>query len=393
MSEHILIDLNELHAEENLVNSQHELDVAEDNEPFVDQCFLSEEEALVFYQNYARKNGFSVRKGRFVNKKGDRRRRDFVVIAKEQRSLTKTTQKRQETEAIQDVNARPICNFTILMKKSPETILTDQDPWMKQAVATEFPYTKHAFCIWHITTKFSSWFTSLLRQVDLAIEDVEQKQIHDTMLAKYQKCHLKSLLPLEKQGYQVLTPFAFKKFQDQFALVIQYSASNENDTSFIVKHYTANRLHKVVWDGKMAKCTCKNFEFIGILCRHVLCVLLHTGCFEIPSSYWLSRWSREEVGVNEVSQLHQEGTFDVSSSCANNSEPITNAIELAQCPVMSKTKGRPKQKRLKSGKELAKQVRRCRLCSSSKHNFSTCPEREPLVNANNAQQVDYNPKC
>ncbi|KAK1431697.1 hypothetical protein QVD17_08251 [Tagetes erecta] len=69
-------------------------------------------------------------------------------------------------------------------------------------------------------------------------------------------------------------------FQDQLAMAIQYSAWKENDTSFIVKHYKAERLHKVVWDGKMAECTCKNFEVVGILCRHALSVLLHTGCFK-----------------------------------------------------------------------------------------------------------------
>ena len=50
-------------------------------EPFVGQCFLCEEEALTFYQKYARMNGFSVRKGRFENKKaenkGERKIRDL----------------------------------------------------------------------------------------------------------------------------------------------------------------------------------------------------------------------------------------------------------------------------------------------------------------------------
>lgn len=49
------------------------------------------------------------------------------------------------------------------MKKPPKTIITDQDPWMTQAIAEEFPHTKHCFCIWHITSKFSGWFTSILR--------------------------------------------------------------------------------------------------------------------------------------------------------------------------------------------------------------------------------------
>lgn len=49
------------------------------------------------------------------------------------------------------------------MKKQPKTMITDQDPWITQAIATEFPTTKHSFCIWHITSKFSGWFTAVLQ--------------------------------------------------------------------------------------------------------------------------------------------------------------------------------------------------------------------------------------
>eukprot|EP00268_Persea_americana_P027756 TRINITY_DN27041_c0_g2_i1.p1 TRINITY_DN27041_c0_g2~~TRINITY_DN27041_c0_g2_i1.p1 ORF type:complete len:430 (-),score=77.60 TRINITY_DN27041_c0_g2_i1:372-1661(-) len=46
--------------------------------------------------------------------------------------------------------------------KAPRTILTDQNMWLKEAIATELPSTKHAFCIWHIIAKFSDWFSVLL---------------------------------------------------------------------------------------------------------------------------------------------------------------------------------------------------------------------------------------
>ena len=49
------------------------------------------------------------------------------------------------------------------MKKQPKAILTDQDPWIMEAISKELPLTKHTFCIWHITAKFSGWFTSILR--------------------------------------------------------------------------------------------------------------------------------------------------------------------------------------------------------------------------------------
>lgn len=48
--------------------------------------------------------------------------------------------------------------FVSIMGKPPITILTDQDPWLTEAIGLELPSTKHSFCIWHITSKFSGWF-------------------------------------------------------------------------------------------------------------------------------------------------------------------------------------------------------------------------------------------
>ncbi|XP_015899964.2 protein FAR1-RELATED SEQUENCE 11 isoform X2 [Ziziphus jujuba] len=46
--------------------------------------------------------------------------------------------------------------------KAPQTILTDHNMWLKEAIATEMAQTKHAFCILHIIAKFSDWFSVLL---------------------------------------------------------------------------------------------------------------------------------------------------------------------------------------------------------------------------------------
>lgn len=46
--------------------------------------------------------------------------------------------------------------------KAPQTILTDLNMWLKEAIAIEMPATKHAFCIWHIIVKFSDWVSVLL---------------------------------------------------------------------------------------------------------------------------------------------------------------------------------------------------------------------------------------
>lgn len=46
--------------------------------------------------------------------------------------------------------------------KAPQTVLTDQNMWLKESMAAEMPSSKHAFCIWHIVPNFSNWFSILL---------------------------------------------------------------------------------------------------------------------------------------------------------------------------------------------------------------------------------------
>ena len=51
-------------------------------EPFVGQCFLSEEEVFIFYKIYANRYGFTIQKGIFVTKNGENVRHDFFVTEK-----------------------------------------------------------------------------------------------------------------------------------------------------------------------------------------------------------------------------------------------------------------------------------------------------------------------
>ncbi|KAL4644214.1 hypothetical protein ACB092_02G147900 [Castanea dentata] len=295
--------------------------------------------------------------------------------------------------------------FRWLMKKQPTTILTDQNPWIMEAISKELPLTKHAFCIWHITTKFSGWFTSILRnqysnwyiefykldsceefenqwtqvmekydmltnnhviglyqikhfwvpcylrghffggmtttersgstnafikwfvsshinliqlikQVDLAIEDIEQIQSHDIMLETFRGSSLRTLSPLEDQSQNVLTPYAFKNFQKEFERATQYSIHQENCIEFVLQYYKneTSQKHKVLWGGEVTNCSCKNFEFWGILCHHILSVFLHRDCYHIPPMYLSSRWcceaslSEKELKVKDKGcHLHIKG--------------------------------------------------------------------------------------
>ena len=48
-------------------------------------------------------------------------------------------------------------------------------------------------------------------QVDLAVEDIQQKEEHDIMLVKCRGSSLRTMSPLEQQGHGVLTQFALQE--------------------------------------------------------------------------------------------------------------------------------------------------------------------------------------
>nr|DAD38196.1 TPA_asm: hypothetical protein HUJ06_008837 [Nelumbo nucifera] len=269
--------------------------------------------------------------------------------------------------------------------KAPQTILTDQNMWLKEAIATEMPSTKHAFCIWHIIAKFSDWFSVLLgsqydnwkaefhrlynlemvddfevgwkemvntygllenkhiaslyalrtfwalpflrcyffagmtstfqsesinafiqrflsaqSQLDHFVEQVavvvdfrDQAGTKQKMQRKLHKVCLKTGSPIESHAATVLTPYAFCKLQEELVLAPQYASLQTEEDCFHVRHHTQmDGGCKVIWVPReeLISCSCHQFEFSGILCRHVLRVLSTNNCFHIPERYLPNRW-------------------------------------------------------------------------------------------------------
>ncbi|KAJ1436210.1 Zinc finger, PMZ-type [Sesbania bispinosa] len=145
----------------------------------------------------------------------------------------------------------------------------------------------------------------------------------------------------EYQAQDMLTPFAFKKFQEEFSRATQYLLFLDGTSDFIGQYYKegGTQKHKVHWDKQVASCSCKHFEFWGILCRHILSVFIHEHVFEIPLGYFPLRWCRQV-------SLGEEGSLIVDEEEGEDNNEI-DMIDILQCPPKSKTKGRPKQKRLR----------------------------------------------
>lgn len=236
------------------------------------------------------------------------------------------------------------------------------------------------------------------------METIEQAQNHDTMLASYRNASLRTMSPLEEQAHGILTSFAFKKFQEEFGRASQYLVIQNIDNEFIMQHYTRGNTqqHKVLWDNKIARCSCRQFEFCGILCRHILSVFSHNDCFEIPFEYLPSRWRREAFHDKEAFNalrndddvsLVREIPLDMVDEEDDNVSlvrdiplDIVDEEDIIYCPPTSKTKGRRKQTRMKGGRELGKQRKSCGFCKLVGHNISTCPQKNDDDFPNHSQK-------
>jgi hypothetical protein len=84
--------------------------------------------------------------------------------------------------------------------------------------------------------------------------------------------------------------------------------------------------------------------------------------------------------------LDDENLVDYENMVDVNINDVVSGDCFFHCPPISKTKGRPKQERMKGGRELGKQKKTCGLCKHVGHNISTCPEKKNSTSSNGANK-------
>ncbi|XP_015900729.3 putative protein FAR1-RELATED SEQUENCE 10 [Ziziphus jujuba] len=80
--------------------------------------------------------------------------------------------------------------------RHPQTILTDIDSGLRDAIVSELPNTKHVICIWHVLSKISSWFS-----LPLGSKYADFKAEFDML------CHLESIEDFEHQWNLLVARF------------------------------------------------------------------------------------------------------------------------------------------------------------------------------------------
>ncbi|XP_009360549.1 protein FAR1-RELATED SEQUENCE 5 [Pyrus x bretschneideri] len=136
-------------------------------------------------------------------------------------------------------------------------------------------------------------------QYEKALDERYEKEAKAEFETFYTKPVLKTPLPVEKQGADIYTRNMFTIFQDEIfeslLFAVKLSAEDEGTRTYEVARF--NEEHKIYFVAfnigeQLASCSCKMFEFEGILCRHVLAVFKATNVFTLPPCYILKRWTR-----------------------------------------------------------------------------------------------------
>ncbi|XP_058108888.1 protein FAR1-RELATED SEQUENCE 5-like [Magnolia sinica] len=106
------------------------------------------------------------------------------------------------------------------------------------------------------------------------------------------------------EAAKAYTPEVFKMFQNEYKKFLSHTIhkSGEFDTvlefQVVCNDKVGGRLVKFDTSNNTVTCSCKKFEFVGILCSHALKVLDYYDIKVFPSNYILKRWQRDaKVGA------------------------------------------------------------------------------------------------
>lgn len=165
----------------------------------------------------------------------------------------------------------------------------------------------------------------------IVVDFKDQVGAKQKMQRKLHKVSLKTGSPIESHAATVLTPYAFCKLQEELVLAPQYASFQVEEGCFHVRHHTqVDGGCKVIWVPReeLISCGCHQFEFSGILCRHVLRVLSTNNCFHIPDQYLPSRWcSVSSFSLKPFRNTQREHTEKVQILHSMVSTLFTESVE------------------------------------------------------------------
>ncbi|KAF2918852.1 hypothetical protein DAI22_08g090601 [Oryza sativa Japonica Group] len=218
--------------------------------------------------------------------------------------------------------------LNIMSGKKPKTILTDEDGAMAKAIKIVLPETHHRICVWHMNQnackhlagcvkdykKFNADFQnciydqeeeeeflqkgamginiwpehgyisvkygmlSFLEHFDRLVGDKRYEEVKCDFRATQSTPKLKAELRILRDVAEVYTPAVYKIFEEEVMQTL-------NCDIFYCGEVDAEKVYSPLESN--VKCSCKKFEFAGILCSHALKILDVNNIKSVPQQYYL----------------------------------------------------------------------------------------------------------
>ncbi|KAG7957021.1 hypothetical protein I3843_11G153900 [Carya illinoinensis] len=126
----------------------------------------------------------------------------------------------------------------------------------------------------------STMVSDFVHQYEKALDARYFKEKEKDMKTKSTKAVLKTCWAIEEEAASMYTRKSFEIFQDELFNSQRYKASKvqkegESKMYAVAPNGKEKRIYYVTLESGEVKaiCTCHMFEFLGIVCRHILCVL------------------------------------------------------------------------------------------------------------------------
>ncbi|XP_020224258.1 protein FAR-RED IMPAIRED RESPONSE 1 [Cajanus cajan] len=422
-------------------------------EEILEMEFCSEHDAYKFYFGYAKYHGFGVRKDEVGYDKNHN-------IVMRQFLCNKADETIETYKWVLETFLDAMCN------KEPKSIVTDGDGAMWEAIKQELvvkhevqdnnwvnevyrkrgmwahAYLRDKFFAGIRTTSLCEGINSciktyirrkntiveLLYNFEHSLRDFRYNELVSDYNSLYTEPVLtSSLRKIERQAANLFTRNIFKQVASEIITAGSLNVTNkfevEDKVCFKVDKFCERDWeHNVGYDKEEGKfvCDCMMYEFCGIPCSHIICVMRyeHMECF--PSSLICKRWLKDakssymssfESEVEDTDMMVM-ARFALLAACCNSlcsiaakkcdsfnfvrnevlklKEQLDKKLQLNEniekndsCdPNVVKTKGAPVTKKKK------KNSRKCSNCKKSGH-FITCPAvvsqqhdgKQPMVKA------------
>jgi zinc finger SWIM domain-containing protein 3 len=192
-----------------------------------------------------------------------------------------------------------------------------QNKWMqdlyKEKEKWALVYGRNTFSAGATTTQLSESFNGRLRlymkstynvlefftHLERLINDMRYKEIESKYEMSQKMPALNMDIMLLKTARDIYTPVIFSLVRGEYEkscnLLLNNCSKNLQLYEYVVSFFRDMRQHKVTFNSEdqSVECSCRLFQFIGILCCHALRVLNHPNIIVIPQKYILKRWTKQ----------------------------------------------------------------------------------------------------